>query len=187
MSYWRGSLAACAAFTLLTACQTAPQTQAQTQTQTSPAQTENHANAAVAEMAVTGRISLSTEPLPGQSAQAFMAPFRLQGSSVQGQIDLQTPTGSLLAVLRWQPGSATLSQAGQADTHYADLPALLRVVMGPAAPEPALLFAWLQGQNGSHPDWQVDFSQYASARRIVAQRLQPLPRAQVRIKLDHTP
>ena len=138
-------------------------------------------------MAVAGRISLSTEPMPGQAAQHFIAPFRLQGTSTQGQIDLQTPTGTLLAVLRWQSGSATLSQAGQADRHYADLPALLRAVMGPAAPEPALLFAWLQGQNGSHPDWQVDLSQYASAQLIVAQRLQPLPRAQVRIKLNHTP
>ena len=176
MSRSKNLVVCCAFLGLLAACQNAPHTPP-------PISTALDTGAA-SDIAVTGRISLSTEPLPGQSAQAFIAQFHLQGSSAQGQITLQTPTGNLLAVLHWQPGSATLSQAGQADQPYADLPTLLRAVMGPAAPEPALLLAWLQGQSGSHPDWQVDLGQYASAGLIVAQCLQPLPRTHIRIKLD---
>jgi len=150
---------------------------------------------APADLQLSGRISVQTGALPGQAAQFFLTQFSLQGRLEQGQLDLQTPTGNLLAVLRWQPGGAQLEQAGKPSVHYPDLRALLRAVMGDNSPEPALLFAWLQGQTGEPgqpehlgqpPDWQVDSRQFASKGLLTAVRLQPLPRTQVRIKLDNT-
>jgi hypothetical protein len=143
---------------------------------------------------VSGRISIESAPLPGQNTQSghyFMAPFSLQGNAEQGRIDLQSPTGNLLAVLRWQKGSASIEQAGKAPLLYPDLPTMLAVALGENSPSPALLFAWLQGlssaEAGAHPDWLVDSSQFAAKGLISAERLQPLPRTKVRIKLDQTP
>ena len=136
---------------------------------------------------VAGRISISTTPLPGQSGQYFVSQFSLAGNAQQGRIDLQSPTGNLLAVLRWQAQGASMEQAGQAPLLYPDLPSMLQAALGKNSPSPVQLFAWLQGQTGQHPDWRVDTSQFASKGLISAERAAPLPRTTVRIKLDETP
>ncbi len=140
---------------------------------------------------VSGRISINTDSLPGQTGQHFVSPFTLQGHAEQGRIDLQSPTGNLLAVLRWQKQGASIEQAGQAPLLYPDLSSMLQAALGKNSPSPALLFAWLQGKAASEPsqlsDWRVDNSQFASKGLITAERLQPLPRTLVRIKLDATP
>ena len=68
---------------------------------------------------------------------------------------------------------------------------MLQAALGKNSPSPALLFAWLQGKAASEPsqlsNWRVDNSQFASKGLITAERLQPLPRTLVRIKLDATP
>ena len=144
-----------------------------------------------ASLQVSGRISINTAPLPGQAGQYFVSQFALQGNAEQGRIDLQSPTGNLLAILRWQAQSASIEQAGQAPLLYPDLSSMLQAALGKNSPSPALLFAWLQGRVASEPsqpaDWRVDNSQFASKGLITAERLQPLPRTLVRIKLDETP
>lgn len=146
---------------------------------------------------ISGRISINADSLPGQAGQYFVSQFVLQGSAERGSIQLQSPTGNLLAVLQWQEGQeqqesgASLEQAGHAPILYPDLSSMLQAVLGKHSPTPALLFAWLQGQampkQVQPDDWRVDNSQFASKGLIVAERLQPLPRTTVRIKLDPTP
>lgn len=167
---------------LLSACQTAPPAALEPPSQP-PLSLPRDAQAQPV-LQLSGRISLSTTPLPGQAAQFFISAFRLSGQIKQGELALQSPTGSLLAVLHWQPGSARIEQAGKADLHYTNLQAMLQAVLGENSPAPELLFTWLQGQNGQHPEWRVDNSQFASKGLITAERSHPLPRTQVRIKLD---
>jgi len=46
------------------------------------------------------------------------------------------------------------------------------------------LFAWLHGDAATAADWQADLSQLNDGR-LAAVRAQPLPRATLRIALDH--
>lgn len=140
---------------------------------------------------LSGRISINTDPLPGQTGQYLVSQFVLQGNAEQGRIDLQSPTGNLLAILRWQERGASIEQAGQAPVLYPDLSSMLQAALGKNSPSPALLFAWLQGKTAPEPaqlsDWRVDQRQFASKGLITAERLHPLPRTTVRIKLDEAP
>lgn len=175
----------------LSACQTAPQAKVLPPCQP-PLPLESDAQAI---LQLSGRISINAQALPGQAGPSLISPFVLQGNAEQGRIDLQSPTGSLLAILRWQPQGASIEQAGQAPLLYPDLPSMLQAALGKNSPSPAQLFAWLQGKTGQEEgpeegqagDWRVDNRQFASKGLISAERLSPLPRTTVRIKLDTAP
>jgi outer membrane lipoprotein LolB len=109
---------------------------------------------------------------------------------------LSTPLGTMLAQVRWAPGSALLTTP-QNSTPYADLDALTQQLLGESVPV-AALFDWLRGRpwpgapsSGAPPSagagflqlgWSVDLTSFGEAL-VVARRERP-PIVTVRAKLD---
>lgn len=125
-----------------------------------------------------GRLGLLIDSQPPEQ---FFAGFTLRGNEHQGELELSSPLGNLLALLHWQPGQAWLQQGG--DTrHYASLDELLRTATGTAIPVQAL-FSWLHGQDAEVPGWQADLSRLPEGR-LSAQRSHPMPRAELRLILQ---
>lgn len=125
----------------------------------------------------SGRISLQVQSDP---VQAFFAGFEMRGSPEQGELVLNSPLGTSLAVLRWSPGEAVLDSGGQIQ-RFDSVDALIEKATGAAIPLPAL-FDWLAGKNTALAGWSADLSQQA-AGRISASRTAPLPRTDLRIVL----
>lgn len=125
----------------------------------------------------SGRISLQVQSDP---VQAFFAGFELRGTAVQGELVLNSPLGTSLAVLRWSPGEAVLDSGGQVQ-RFDSVEALIEKATGAAVPLPAL-FDWLAGKNTALAGWNADLTQQAGGR-ISASRTTPLPRTDLRIVL----
>lgn len=126
----------------------------------------------------SGRLALQVEDKPEQS---FSAGFELKGAPRAGELTLFSPLGGTLAVLVWQPDSATLRANG--DTRqFESVDALLGHVTGTPIPV-AALFDWLKGVNTSVAGWHADLSQLAQGR-LAARRLQPVPQADLRVVLE---
>lgn len=125
----------------------------------------------------SGRISLQVQSDP---VQAFFAGFELRGTAVQGELVLNSPLGTSLAVLRWSPGEAVLDSGGQVQ-RFDSVDALIEKATGAALPLPAL-FDWLAGKNTALAGWSADLSQQAEGR-ISASRTMPQPRTDLRIVL----
>ncbi len=84
-------------------------------------------------------------PQPGRRvAQGGSSSFELLGDASQGQLELSTPTGSLLARVRWTPTSVSLERP-QEQRSYDSLDALTLELLGESVPV-AALFDWLRGQ-----------------------------------------
>ncbi len=128
----------------------------------------------------TGRLGLQFDASGSQPEQSVSASFELGGTAQVGQLILLTPLGSTLAVLSWQPGEALLRE-GQQMHRFDTLDALSEKAVGTALPI-AALFDWLQGVDTPVAGWQVDVSQLP--RRLIVQRLSPLPQAQLRLVID---
>ncbi len=121
-----------------------------------------------------GRISLVFDEA-GQGVQgapqSFSGAFELRGHARTGELDLLTPLGSIAAQLKWQPGKALLTQAGQTRS-FSSADELIAQATGTAI-SAQQLFDWLQGKPSSaQTDWQVDLSRYADGR-ITAKRVGP--------------
>lgn len=127
-----------------------------------------------------GRMGLQVQD-PLSPEQSFSASFQLQGSAVQGSLDIFNPFGSHIAKLQWQPGAAWLQQ-GERTTTSDSLEDLLQQSLGTALPIEAL-FSWLQGHNASAQGWTADLSRHAQGR-ITAQRITPSPQATLRVVLQ---
>ena len=127
----------------------------------------------------SGRLSLQVDQAPEQS---FAAAFELKGSAEQGELNLFSPLGSTLAVLRWQPGSATLAGVGEV-RRFDSLDALVGQATGTPIPV-AALFDWLAGAATPVPGWQADLSQLQANGRINARRVSPSPTVDLRVALD---
>lgn len=125
----------------------------------------------------SGRISLQVHSDP---VQAFFAGFELRGNPSQGELVLNSPLGTSLAVLRWSPGEAVLDSGGQVQ-RFDSVDALIEKATGAAVPLPAL-FDWLAGKNTALAGWSADLSQQAEGR-ISASRTAPQPRTDLRIVL----
>ncbi|WP_188707808.1 outer membrane lipoprotein LolB [Polaromonas eurypsychrophila] len=125
----------------------------------------------------SGRISLQVQSDP---VQAFFAGFELRGTPAQGELVLNSPLGTSLAVLRWSPGEAVLDSGGQVQ-RFDSVDALIEKVTGAALPL-AALFDWLAGKNIALAGWSADLSQQAEGR-ISASRTTPQPRTDLRIVL----
>ena len=134
--------------------------------------------AASAQETWSGRLALQVDD---PSAQSFSASFDLRGSPEAGELSLYSPFGSVLARLTWTHDLARLEQNG-AVRQSPSLQDLLQEITGSHLPV-AALFDWLQGRSTSAEGWQADLGA-ARQGRIVAQRLQPLPRTTLRILLD---
>ncbi len=128
----------------------------------------------------TGRLGLQVEAGDTQPAQSFSASFELAGTAQVGQLVLLSPLGSTLAGLSWQPGEALLRE-GQQVSRFQTLDELSEKAVGTALPI-AALFDWLQGKDTLVAGWQVDVTQLP--RRLILQRLSPLPQAQLRLVID---
>ena len=125
-----------------------------------------------------GRISLQIQSEP---AQAFFAGFELKGQAENGELTLISPLGSILGIMRWSPGEATLTQGGSTK-RFLSTDELLAQTTGAAIPVSAL-FDWLDGKDTPTPGWMVDLSQQSNGR-IAAKRVAPTPQADLRIILD---
>lgn len=126
-------------------------------------------------------MALQTFNQDGSQQDSWSASFTLQGTPAQGQLDIFSPLGAQLALLQWSPAGALLRQ-GRQQVPSDSLAALIERSLGTALPIDAF-FAWLQGRPRDAEGWQADLSQYAQGR-IHAQRLQPLPQAQLKIILQ---
>lgn len=127
----------------------------------------------------SGRLALQVEDAPSQS---FYASFELTGDARAGSLTLLTPIGSTVAVLRWEPGSASLQQGSQPAQRFRSLDELAERATGTAIPV-ASLFDWLAGRASPVPGWTADLSAQPDGR-IIATRQQPLPVATLRVVLD---
>jgi outer membrane lipoprotein LolB len=123
----------------------------------------------------SGRLSLS---LASEPPQSFSASFELRGTAQQGDLVLSTPLGTTVSALAWTPRGAQLRQGGQVQ-EFESLDALTTSALGTALPIAALI-DWMHGLDTPAPGWQVDVSRQAQGR-IKAQRLAPLPSAELRL------
>ena len=126
----------------------------------------------------SGRLGLQVFSDPPQS---YHATFELQGTPQAGELTLFSPVGSVLARLLWDERQATLER-GNERLQQANVDLLVEQLI-PAPVPLAALFAWIEGRPFTDPHWRVDLSGHADGR-ILAQRLAPLPHAQLRLVLD---
>ena len=133
----------------------------------------------LASNAWTGRISLTVQSEPPQS---FSAAFELKGEPDQGELTLISPFGNVLGLLRWSPGRADLTAGDKKIQRFESFDAVLAEVAGTAVPSHAL-FSWLRGEPAQASGWSADLRRHAEGR-FTAERVQPLPRAELRVVLD---
>jgi len=134
-----------------------------------------------------GRIAVRTQAadsnaaFPTQSAgQSWAASFDLQGSPGQGQLQLLSPLGTVVAQAQWRTEGAIW----QADAQTHTAPTLQDLLVSQLKlPLPVdALFAWLDGQAAQAEGWVVDLSQHPNGR-IQAQYSGP-PTVDIRIILE---
>ncbi|HMA08570.1 MAG TPA: lipoprotein insertase outer membrane protein LolB [Ramlibacter sp.] len=111
-------------------------------------------------------------------SQSFSASFELKGNAQAGELTLSTPIGSILAVLAWEPGSATLRRNGETQ-RFDTVEDLAARATGSAIPLVAL-FDWLRGIETPVPGWRPDLSQLGQGR-LAALRLEPPPETDLRV------
>lgn len=131
-----------------------------------------------------GRLTMQVHAHPDDpmsESRSFGAAFELTGSPDLGELSFFSPLGSTAAAIRWSPQSATLEAQGETRS-FEGLTPLIQHLLGTNVPVPAL-FAWLSGRNLPADGWQVDLGEYAKGR-VIAQRLAPLPYAQLRLVLE---
>ncbi len=128
-----------------------------------------------------GRLSIRIASDP---PQALYAGFSLNGDAKTGDLTLNSPLGSTIALLTWTPQSAIL-KANNETKSYPSTSDLIENVTGTAIPLSAL-FDWLAGKNSAAEGWEIDLSQMKNdeLRRLVAKRTSPLPSAELRLALD---
>lgn len=125
-----------------------------------------------------GRLALTVQSTP---VQAFSANFELQGNAQTGSLVLSTMLGSTLARIEWTDTTATLV-SGNDTRAFDSLPTLLRHTVGTDLPV-ASLFAWLQGQAATAPEWEADLTQLDQGR-LNAKRTSVVNPAELKIILD---
>jgi outer membrane lipoprotein LolB len=126
-----------------------------------------------------------------QGARSVNADFDLQGNAEQGELQLATPMGTVLAQARWRPGEVLLKQ-NNGERRFANLTALADEVLGEPLPLGALL-DWVRGRpwsgapsatrgNGFEQlGWTIDLAQWPQGL-VVARRAAP-PVVTVKAKL----
>ena len=130
----------------------------------------------------SGRLSIKVERDPVQQTSAG---FTLVGDARAGQLNLFTPLGSKAAEVVWGKDFATISD-GKMGRNFPDLATALNQVTG-ADITVSNLFDWLQGKQDRAREaqlgWEADLTRLAEGR-LVAIRLQPLPRIELRVVLE---
>jgi outer membrane lipoprotein LolB len=131
-----------------------------------------------------GRLSMQVDANPDQpqsQRQSFSASFELTGTPNAGDLVFFTPIGSTAAAIHWTPDVAMLTSQGETRS-FSGLGTLIENLLGTPVPVLAL-FDWLDGRNMQTEGWEVDLTQFTQGK-IAAQRLTPLPQAQLRLILE---
>lgn len=154
--------------------------------------------ALVAELHLSGRLSVQVENASDQSGRGGNAGFDLSGSPAHGVLELSTPLGSLIARARWDraAGEAVLETPGR-ERRFGDLDALTREMLGESIPVEAL-FDWLQGRawagSPSAPlpeagnvgfeqlGWRVDLRRYADGLLVATKQGDPVVTLRARVE-----
>lgn len=129
----------------------------------------------------SGRLSVRVDASPSMDSQSFSSSFELQGRPELGQLRFFTPLGNTAAAIIWSPQQAQLQTSNEI-RYFNNIAELIEHLLGTPVPLPAL-FAWLAGDPSSLDGWEVDHSQFGSGK-IVAQRISPAPRAEIRVLLE---
>jgi outer membrane lipoprotein LolB len=145
----------------------------------------------------SGRLALRVEATVDAEARNFSSVFELRGRAEQGQFELSTPLGTMLARAQWQPGQARLATP-QREAAFTDLEALTQAALGQSLPV-AALFDWLAGRPwsgaSSRPTpggfeqlgWMVQVDRLVSDGALVARRTVPPPAVTLHARLDRSP
>ena len=131
-----------------------------------------------------GRLAMQVDASPDEplsQRQTFSASFELFGTPEAGELTFFTPLGSTAAAIRWTPDLATLESQGQMRI-FAGLSPLIQSLLGADVPV-AALFGWLGGHDLPADGWHVNLAQFEQGK-ITAERLAPLPQAQLRLILE---
>lgn len=121
-------------------------------------------------------LSVASDP-----PQYFSAAFELKGSAMEGELTLVSPLGSVMAILTWSSGRASL-RAGKEMRRFESLEALTQQTTGTPLPIGAM-FDWLEGIETGAEGWRADLSN-RKLGRIVATRADPAPAAELRLIVD---
>jgi outer membrane lipoprotein LolB len=120
---------------------------------------------------LSGRLSVRVDAAATTPARQLSSDFELRGDGERGELRLNSPLGTALAVAYWAPGEARLVTP-DGERRYADLETLAREALGEALPLRALP-AWLRGQPWPGADsrataggfeqlgWQVGLQRFA--------------------------
>lgn len=146
--------------------------------------------------ALTGRLSVRVAAAGDEPERSASGGFELRGDGDRGSLDLSTPIGTLLARAQWSPQQVELVTP-QGSTHYADMPAMTRALVGEPLPV-AALFDWLRGRpwpgatsralpgpadaGFEQLGWTVSLTRFAEGL-VEARRDEP-PQVTVRARID---
>lgn len=145
---------------------------------------------------ISGKLSVRVDASAAAPARSESGNFELKGTPDDGQLNLSSPLGTVLAQARWSGQRAWLTTA-QGEVAYPDLDSLTQEMLGERLPV-AALFDWLRGrpwpgassQANAAPTgpgfqqlgWSVDLARFADGW-ITAQRAQA-PVVTVRARVD---
>ena len=143
---------------------------------------------------LSGKLSVRVDAHAASPARSESGNFELKGTPAEGQLNLSSPLGTVLAQARWAGQRAWLTTS-QGETAYRDLDTLTQEMLGEPLPV-AALFDWLRGRPwpgaASQPvnsgsgfrqlGWSVDLARFDEGW-IMAQRAQ-LPVVTVRARVD---
>jgi outer membrane lipoprotein LolB len=141
---------------------------------------------------LSGRLAVRVDDQP---VRQWSAAFELSGSARDGQLNLVSPLGTVLAQARWSPGLAELATP-EGTRHFDSLDLMGEQALGERIPL-AALFAWLRGLPWADapwtpaPDnapgfvqmgWHVDLSRLSEG--AIEARRDAAPVVTVRARLD---
>ena len=128
-----------------------------------------------------GRLTMRIVKNPPEQ---FSTAFEMSGHAEQGQLQLLSPLGTALALVRWNPQGASLQQGSEIQ-QFASMDELTQRLTGAALPLPQLM-TWLDRAGPSVAGWQIKAEVLKSGRRVWAERQQPQPALQLTLLLDPT-
>ena len=126
-----------------------------------------------------GRLTMRVAKNPPEQ---FSTAFEMSGHAEQGQLQLLSPLGTTMAVVRWNPQGASLQQSNDIQ-QFASMDDLTQGLTGAALPLPQLLI-WLDRAGPAVAGWQIKAEVLKNGRRVLAERQQPLPALQLTLLLD---
>jgi outer membrane lipoprotein LolB len=145
---------------------------------------------------ISGKLSVRVDATGATSARSESGNFELKGTPDEGQLNLSSPLGTVLAQARWSGQRAWLTTS-QGETAYPDLETLTQEMLGERLPV-AALFDWLRGRpwrgaasrantapagpGFEQLGWSVDLARFGEGW-ITAQRAQ-VPVVTVRARVD---